>query len=106
MIISIGCVGAGFRLRDKVYRISGLSMAVCVCVKMIVYDFRGLDSLLRIILFFTVGVIALGISFLYIHLERKEEKEEKMAAIAQEIPAQDFVQIKDTEINKEGISEE
>lgn len=77
MIVSIGCVGIGFRLKDRVYRIGGLSMAAVVCVKLVIYDFRGLDSLPRIIVFFSVGMIALGISFLYIHLEKKQEAEEK-----------------------------
>ena len=54
-----------------------VSIAAVVCVKLVIYDFRGLDSLPRIIVFFSVGMIALGISFLYIHLEKKQEAEEK-----------------------------
>lgn len=76
MIVAIGCVGIGFRLKDKVYRICGLVMAICVCIKLIVYDFRELETLPKAILFLVVGIIALGISFLYIYLEKKENREE------------------------------
>ncbi|MGN0376454.1 MAG: DUF2339 domain-containing protein [Suilimivivens sp.] len=77
MIVAIGCVGAGFLFKDKTYRICGLVMAILVCIKLIVYDFIELESLPKAILFLTVGVIALGISFLYIYLEKKEDKEDK-----------------------------
>lgn len=76
MVVAIGCVGIGFRLKDKLYRICGLVMAICVCVKLIVYDFRELETLFRAILFLVVGSIALCISFLYIYLEKKEDREE------------------------------
>lgn len=124
MIVSIGCVGIGLRLKDRVCRICGLSMAAVVCVKLVVYDFRGLDSLPRIIVFFSVGIIALGISFLYIHLEKKQEaqekpEEEKPASVEQplqEQPGEAFegetdksaegLFEKKTENNQEGIREE
>lgn len=77
MVVAIGCVAAGFLLKDKVYRICGLVMAILVCVKLVVYDFGELESLPKAILFLTVGVIALGISFIYIYLEKREDKEIK-----------------------------
>lgn len=85
MIVAIGSVGIGFKLRDKEYRICGLVMAVFVCIKLILYDFRGLESIFKVILFFTVGVIALAISFLYIYLEKKEDKKEKEENIEENI---------------------
>ena len=78
MVVAIGCVAAGFLLRDKVYRICGLIMAILVCVKLVVYDFGELESLPKAILFLTVGVIALCISFIYIYLEKREDREEKI----------------------------
>lgn len=77
MVVAIGCVAAGFLLKDKVYRICGLVMAILVCVKLVVYDFGELESLPKAILFLMVGLIALGISFIYIYLEKREDKEEK-----------------------------
>lgn len=79
MVVAVGCVGIGFKQKDKVYRICGLIMAVFVCLKLILYDFREISSLSKVILFMVVGLIALSISFLYIYLEKKEDDEEQKA---------------------------
>lgn len=85
MIVSVICVGIGFRLKDKVYRIFGLIMAVLVCIKLIVFDFGELESMAKAILFLLVGIIALAISFLYIYLEKKEDEEEKEQELMQQM---------------------
>lgn len=97
MVVAIGCVAAGFLLKDKVYRICGLVMAILVCVKLVVYDFGELESLPKAILFLTVGLIALGISFIYIYLEKREDKEEKeeTAKSAKEVEESDQNEEKD-----------
>lgn len=74
MLVAIGCVAAGFWKKDKVYRIFGLIMALFVCVKLVIFDFLALETLTKMIIFFIVGIVALAISFLYIFLERKDEK--------------------------------
>lgn len=76
MAIALSCVGIGFLTKDKAQRICGLSMAMLVCVKLVIYDFRELELLSKAILFLIVGIIALVISFIYIQLEKKENKEE------------------------------
>lgn len=77
MVVSIVSVAVGFKLKDKSYRISGLILAVFVCVKLIIFDFAELETLPKALLFLIVGIIALVISFLYIYLEKKEDKEEE-----------------------------
>lgn len=77
MVLSIISVAVGFKLKDKSYRICGLILAVFVCVKLIVFDFAELETLPKALLFLIVGIIALVISFLYIFLEKKEDKEEE-----------------------------
>lgn len=74
MLTAIGCIAEGFWKKDKVYRIFGLVMALFVCVKLIIFDFLALETLTKAIIFFIVGIAALAISFLYIYLERKDEK--------------------------------
>lgn len=64
-------VGIGFRHKEKVERITGLVLAALVCLKLVLYDFREAELLYRMIVFLIVGVMALGISFLYMFLERK-----------------------------------
>ncbi|MBD5502171.1 MAG: DUF2339 domain-containing protein [Lachnospiraceae bacterium] len=91
MTVAVGCVGIGFKLKDKVYRICGLVMAVLVCIKLVLYDFRGIPSLSKVILFLVVGLIALSISFLYIYLEKKEDDEKE------EIKTSTSLSIEDTE---------
>ncbi|MDE7047990.1 MAG: DUF2339 domain-containing protein [Lachnospiraceae bacterium] len=71
MVISLFCVGAGFRFSDKKERICGLVMAAFVCLKLVVYDFREVEAVYRMVVFFAVGVIALLISFIYVKLEKR-----------------------------------
>lgn len=77
MIIALSCVGIGFKQKDKVERICGLVMAVFVCLKLVLYDFREVETMYRVIVFLAVGVLTLGISFIYILLEKNEDKQEK-----------------------------
>lgn len=74
MVIALGCVGIGFKRRDKAERICGLVMAIFVCVKLVLYDFREVDIIYRMVVFLVVGILALGISFIYILLEKNMEK--------------------------------
>lgn len=73
MIIALGCVGVGFRQQDRVERICGLVMAFFVCLKLVLYDFREVEVMYRMLVFLVVGVIALMISFIYVKLEKKEK---------------------------------
>lgn len=64
-------VGIGFRHKEKMERITGLVLVALVCLKLVLYDFREAELLYRMIVFLIVGVMALGISFLYMFLEKK-----------------------------------
>lgn len=70
MATALFCVGAGFKMQDKKERVCGLILAFCVCVKLVLYDFREVEVLYRMTAFFVVGVIALVISYIYIQLEK------------------------------------
>lgn len=73
MVISLGCVGIGFKLHDKVERVCGLVMAFIVCIKLVIYDFREVETINRMMVFLVVGIIALIISYIYIQLEKNAE---------------------------------
>jgi len=75
MIIALVCVGLGFKLQDRVERACGLVTAIFVCLKLVLYDFREVEVVYRMLVFLAVGVIALIISYIYVKLERKEEAE-------------------------------
>lgn len=81
MIIALSCVRRGFQRKDKAERIYGLAVALFACFKLVVYDFREVEAIYRVIVFFVVGILTLGISFIYILLEKKEEKAENNAVI-------------------------
>jgi uncharacterized membrane protein len=58
-------LGLGFLLRDRTFRLSGL-VVFLVCVgKLFAYDLRALETLYRILSFFVLGVILVGVSWLY-----------------------------------------
>ncbi len=76
MAIALGCVGVGFALHKKSVRIYGLVLSLVVCGKLVLYDFFEAASVQKMILFFTVGAIALIIAAIYIVLEKKNHSEE------------------------------
>lgn len=84
MIISLGCVGIGFKLQDKIERVCGLVMALIVCMKLVIYDFREVETIYRMIVFLVVGVIALIISYIYIQLEKNIERKKERESIVSE----------------------
>jgi hypothetical protein len=56
---------AGFSLRDRVLRLSGLTLFLVCVAKLFVYDLRELDTFSRIISFIVLGLILLGASGIY-----------------------------------------
>lgn len=74
MAVALTCVGIGFKVNDRVVRIYGLAMAAFVCLKLVLYDFIEVGTIYRIIVFLVVGVLALIISFLYILLQKKTDR--------------------------------
>lgn len=70
-------IGAGFYMKDKGVRIYGLVLMICVALKLIIFDFYESEAGFRILVFLIVGLLILGISFLYIYLEKKLNEEEK-----------------------------
>ena len=71
MVAAIGAVAAGFAVKQKSLRITGLSLTLAVCGKMILYDFAAADTFAKMLVFMIVGLIALAISGIYIALEKK-----------------------------------
>lgn len=71
MLIALVCVTWGFYAKEKQVRIYGLVFSLIICGKITLYDFFDAEALQKMILFFTVGVIVLAISGIYIILERR-----------------------------------
>ncbi len=68
-------IGAGFYMKSKSVRIYGLILVIFVALKLVIFDFYGASAQIRILVFFVVGLLILGISFGYIYLEKRLNEE-------------------------------
>jgi hypothetical protein len=57
---------AGFLLRDRILRLSGLYLLLFCILKAFAYDLRNLETLPRIFSFIVLGLILVGVSWLYV----------------------------------------
>ena len=69
MGVALVCVALGFLMKQRAVRIYGLVLAMFVCIKLVFFDFAGAASLLKTIMYFIVGIIALTIAGVYIVME-------------------------------------
>ena len=58
-------LGAGFGLRDRVFRLQGLAVLLVCSLKLFFYDLRNLDTPYRILSFIVLGIILLVVSWTY-----------------------------------------
>jgi uncharacterized membrane protein len=56
---------AGFPLMDRVLRLSGLSLFLVCILKLFFYDMRHLETMYRILSFIALGLILVGVSWIY-----------------------------------------
>lgn len=56
---------AGFPLRERVLRLAGLALFFVCVLKLFVYDLREMETLYRIFSFIALGLILLGVSWIY-----------------------------------------
>jgi hypothetical protein len=67
-------LASGFPMRDRVLRISGLALLLACILKLFVYDLRHLETLPRIFSFIVLGVILLGVSWIYTRFRERVAK--------------------------------
>jgi hypothetical protein len=67
-------LASGFPLRDRVLRISGLTLLLACILKLFVWDLRHLETLPRIFSFIVLGVILLGVSWIYTRFRERVAK--------------------------------
>jgi hypothetical protein len=76
LTVSIGIEGgvllaAGFVLRDRAFRLTGLALLLLCVGKLFVYDLRELDTVSRILSFIVLGVMLMAASWLYTRFRDK-----------------------------------
>ena len=64
-IEGLGLMAAGFLLRERTLRLSGLGLFAVCLFKVFVIDLRGLETIYRILSFILLGIILLLVSFAY-----------------------------------------
>jgi hypothetical protein len=64
-IEGLALLAAGFPLRDRVLRVSGLVLLLSCILKLFIYDLSYLDTLPRIFSFIVLGLILVGVSWIY-----------------------------------------
>ena len=67
-------LAAGFPLRDRVLRLSGLALLFLCILKLFLWDLRQLDTVPRIISFLVLGLILVGVSWVYTRFRERVER--------------------------------
>ena len=70
----LALLGTGFPLRDRTLRISGLALLLACILKLFIYDLSYLDTLPRIFSFIVLGLILIGVSWIYTRFRDKVQK--------------------------------
>ena len=78
-ILAAAMIGGGFMKKDKPIRIYGLCLLIFVALKLVGYDFKEAEAVTRIVVFLVVGLVILGVSFLYIYLEKRQQDVQTIA---------------------------
>jgi uncharacterized membrane protein len=64
-IEGIALLAAGFPLRDRVLRLSGMALLMFCIFKLFLFDLRNLETLWRILSFMALGLILVAVSWVY-----------------------------------------
>ena len=62
---AVALLAAGFALRDRVLRLSGLALFLICTLKLFFWDLRNLETLPRIVSFIVLGLLLLAVSWVY-----------------------------------------
>jgi hypothetical protein len=62
---AVALLAAGFALRDRVLRLSGLALFLICTLKLFFWDLRNLETLPRIVSFIVLGLLLVAVSWVY-----------------------------------------
>jgi uncharacterized membrane protein len=63
--------GAGFLLKEKMYRWSGLAILTCAMGRVVILDIWRLETIYRILSFMALGIVLLVLGFVYTKFQNK-----------------------------------
>jgi len=61
----LALLGAGFPLCERILRLQGLALLLACSLKLFIYDLENLETMYRILSFIALGLIMLGVSWIY-----------------------------------------
>jgi uncharacterized membrane protein len=70
----VAWLAAGFPLRDRTLRLSGLALFLVCIGKLFFFDLRQLETLYRILSFFVLGVILVAVSWVYTRFRERIQR--------------------------------
>jgi uncharacterized membrane protein len=70
----LALLGVGFGLRERLFRLQGLALLLFCILKLFVYDLRNLETMYRILSFVALGLILLGVSWIYTRFREHVKK--------------------------------
>ena len=70
----VALLAAGFSLRDRVQRLSGMALLLFCILKLFLWDLRHLETLPRILSFIVLGLILVGVSWIYTRFRERVER--------------------------------
>jgi uncharacterized membrane protein len=73
-ILGLALLGSGFPLRDRILRISGLVLLLACILKLFAWDLRHLETVPRIFSFIALGLILVGVSWVYTRFRERVSK--------------------------------
>jgi uncharacterized membrane protein len=65
---------SGFPLRDRVLRLSGLTLLLACILKLFVWDLRHLETLPRILSFLVLGLLLVAVSWIYTRFRERVQR--------------------------------
>jgi uncharacterized membrane protein len=71
---ALALLGAGFPLRDRLQRLSGLALFLICVLKLFLYDLRELETVSRILSFIVLGLILVGVSWMYTRFRNRIQR--------------------------------
>ncbi|OGK11631.1 MAG: hypothetical protein A2W80_12500 [Candidatus Riflebacteria bacterium GWC2_50_8] len=73
-LMGMGLLAAGFMLKDRLLRFSGLGLVLLCIIKVFLYDARTLEAPLRILAFMCLGATMIAISWAYTRYKARIEE--------------------------------
>lgn len=70
----LALLGIGFALRERPMRLLGLVLFGTCILKLFLYDLRNLETIYRILSFTVLGLILIGVSWIYSHFRENVKK--------------------------------